>query len=104
MFPDVAFDTILLILTFYFFLRVGLKHLLTDVFTNPVLLFMLTYGILCAFAVGLTTPNFGALVRFKSQYMPFIITVFLLSGAKYMLKNKSIQESELPAMGRVTTG
>ncbi len=40
----------------------------------PILLVSLTFAILFAFTIGVTTPNFGALVRFKIPLVPFFIS------------------------------
>jgi hypothetical protein len=63
--------TLLLIYKF----RIGKIVALMKAF--PVLWFCLSFSILFAFMIGVTTPNFGALVRFKIPLIPFF-TVFLV--------------------------
>lgn len=41
--------------------------------SSPILAFSLTFSILFAFMLGITTPNFGALVRFKIPLIPFFV-------------------------------
>ena len=45
--------------------------------TYPVLWFCVTFAVLFAFMIGVTTPNFGAMVRFKIPLLPFF-AVFLI--------------------------
>lgn len=45
---------------------------------NPVLVFSLIFAILFAFAVGVTTYNFGSLVRYKIPMLPFLMAAMVL--------------------------
>jgi hypothetical protein len=45
---------------------------------NPLLIFMFSYSILFAVMVGLTTSNFGALVRFKIPFLPTMVCSLLV--------------------------
>jgi len=63
---------VLLILTVYTFFRVGFVFFLTRIVDRPFLVvFSFTFSLIFAFAVGLTTANFGALVRYKIPLIPF---------------------------------
>ncbi len=62
-----------LLLTLYVLLRAGPVFVLRCIGSNPLLLMSMTFGLLFAFVVGVSTPNFGALVRFKIPMMPFYI-------------------------------
>jgi hypothetical protein len=42
-------------------------------FTNPVVVFCFIYSIIFAFAIGISTYNFGSLVRYKIPIIPFYI-------------------------------
>ncbi len=44
---------------------------------SPFLIFCLLYTLLFGFSIGLTTPNYGALVRFKIPLLPFFV-IFLM--------------------------
>lgn len=47
--------------------------------SQPLLLFCMIYSFLFAYMLGLTTSNFGALVRFKIPMLPFLISgLFIL--------------------------
>ncbi len=58
-----------------FFKRKLLVHILLE---NPYLIFLLSYALLFSLLVGLSTSNFGALVRFKIPFLPFFVCAILL--------------------------
>ncbi len=66
-------NTFILLVSIYLLLRMRFKQLLKIIFNNPLLLFSLSYSVLLAFSVGLSTSNFGALVRFKIPYLSFFM-------------------------------
>ncbi len=70
---------IILILTFYVFIGVGgpfrcIKILIKD----PLLLFVFLFSILFAFSIGLSTANFGALVRYRIPLLPFFTSGLMI--------------------------
>jgi len=71
-------SSILLYLTFRLFQKRKLKNTI-DVLSKDVhLQFSLLFGLVFAFFVGVTTYNFGSLVRYKIQGYPFYIVAILL--------------------------
>lgn len=69
-----AFESLaILLLTIFMIVRGGFKQKLKD----PFLIFCLAFSLLFAFAVGVSTFNFGTLMRYKIPLMPFYL-VFLL--------------------------
>ena len=58
-------NSLLLILTIYILFKVGPFRTFKFIATEPLLLFSFTFAIVMAFSVGLTSANFGALVRYK---------------------------------------
>lgn len=61
----------LLLTTLY---RAGPAFFLRTISAIPLLLMSLLFAVLLAFVVGATTPNFGALVRFKIPLIPFLVS------------------------------
>lgn len=47
---------------------------------NPLIFFCFLFSILFAFIIGLSTSNFGALVRFKIPLLPFFISALFIIG------------------------
>lgn len=81
-------NTYILGLTVLLLIKIKVLRLFRIIFKNPLLLFSLSYSILFSFSVGLTTSNFGALVRFKIPFLPFYVaSLFILS---YFMKNKEL--------------
>lgn len=71
-----AFETfVLAVLIMYVLLHLGFRHSVLIIMRNPFLIastiFMLTY----AFFVGLTTANFGALVRYRIPVIVFMALI-----------------------------
>lgn len=63
----------------YILLKVKITTLLSSLFSNPLLIFSFLFALFFAFSVGLTTANYGALVRLKIPCIPFYsISLFLL--------------------------
>lgn len=54
-------------------LRAGPRFILKCMAGVPIITMSLTFALLFSFAVGVSTPNFGALVRFKIPMVPFFI-------------------------------
>jgi hypothetical protein len=71
-------NLILLYLSLYPLVRIGIKKTLTILFNEPLLLFVFSYSILFAFSIGISTSNFGALIRFKIAFAPFFASMLLV--------------------------
>jgi hypothetical protein len=64
---------ILLIFTVFVLFNIILQRKMMMLFTNPFVVFCLVFSIIFAFAIGISTYNFGTLVRYKIPMMPFYI-------------------------------
>jgi hypothetical protein len=51
------------------------KKKITQVFNDPFLVFCLVFSLLFAFAVGVSTANFGTLMRYKIPMLPFYFII-----------------------------
>ena len=58
-------------LTIYILWLVGIRKVFKLIILNPEVAFSLTFALVFAFAVGFSTYNFGALMRYKIPAMPF---------------------------------
>lgn len=47
-------------------------------FSDPNILFALSFALVFAFAIGVSTYNFGTLVRYKVPLLPFLVTSLIL--------------------------
>lgn len=70
-------STILLALTLLTIFRAGLLRLLSKLFQADIF-FTLSFSLIFAFAVGLSTFNFGTLSRYKIPLVPFFATGLVL--------------------------
>lgn len=91
-------NAFLLFFTIYILYKTKVKGSFSIISKNPLLLFCVTFSILFAFMIGLTTSNFGALVRFKIPIIPFFVsTLFLIDyiRSKGQLKNLELEKNIL---------
>ncbi len=79
-------NTFLLIFTLVFLFRVGPIKILKYVVKEPLLLFSLTFAIFFAFGIGLSTSNFGALVRYKIPCIPFYLSSLYIMREHFLKK------------------
>jgi hypothetical protein len=67
-----------IILTLMTFYRNGVFGTFRLIFANPNLIFFFTFSMIFAFAVGLSTGNFGTLSRYKIPCMPFFAALLII--------------------------
>jgi len=58
--------------------RSGIRHFYSMVAGEPIVFFSLIFSAFFAFSVGLTTSNFGSLVRYKIPAVPFYFAAMLI--------------------------
>jgi fatty acid desaturase len=75
--------------------RVGLSSFFSKIYREPLLMATITFSVLMAFAVGLTTSNFGSLVRYRIPLVPFFFPALYV--IRY-LKEKEDFENENPGL------
>lgn len=73
-------------LTLFILFRIGPVAFVKAVSSNPMLFFSLIFAIFFSFSVGLTTANFGALVRYKIPALPYYISSILIMYNLYVRK------------------
>lgn len=71
---------VILIFTISVFYRNGIKNTFTVMFSNPTIMFCMIFALVFAFAVGFTSYNFGALVRYKIPCIPFFLLGLVLTN------------------------
>lgn len=59
-------------------IRVKPKFIFRIIRQNPLLVFSLLFAFFFAFTVGLTTANFGAMVRYRIPLLPFFLASFIV--------------------------
>ncbi|MBS4013111.1 MAG: hypothetical protein KGZ97_05045 [Bacteroidetes bacterium] len=71
-------NLLLLAFTVYVFLIRGPVKFLRTLSNEPFIVFSLLFAFIFAFAVGISSANFGALVRLKIPLIPFFATAFVV--------------------------
>ncbi|MDD5571415.1 MAG: hypothetical protein PHD97_09730 [Bacteroidales bacterium] len=66
-------NTVMLIFVLFVLFKVGPFRTISIISSEPVLIFSFLFAIFFAFSVGLTTANFGALVRYRIPAIPFFV-------------------------------
>lgn len=82
-------NTFLLIFTLVFLFRVGPVRVLKYVAKEPLVLFSLVFAVFFAFGIGLSTSNFGALVRYKIPCIPFYLSALYIMRDHFAEQEKS---------------
>lgn len=82
-----------IILSLIAFIRVGGQYMIKTTFDDPLVIFSIFFSISFAFFVGVSTANFGALVRYKIPLIPFLMCSFFIIIQKYN-REKDFLESK----------
>ena len=83
-------NMLILFFTLYVIFKIKTKMLFGIILNYPLLIFSLLFSLFFAFSVGLTTANFGALVRLKIPCVPFYTAslIMIFDLYKQRLANK----------------
>ncbi len=81
-------NTFLLFLTLKLLATFKIRRIFTTTLDHPILLFSILFSLLLAFSIGFTTPNYGAMIRFKIPLIPFFV-FYLMSITELIKKSKS---------------
>lgn len=73
----------------YIIYKSGLNNLIKKTTGNPIVFSFFVFSILFSFAIGVSTYNFGTLVRYKIPMIPFfLMALLILRDNKIALSNK----------------
>jgi hypothetical protein len=76
-------NLILLLFTIYLVIKLKVYNLFRLMFRHRILFFTVYFSIFFAFSVGLTTSNFGSLVRYKIPAIPFFLISLIIIWSTY---------------------
>ena len=62
----------------YILWRTRVWYLLRIITGNPLVLMCILFSVIFGFIIGISTPNFGALVRFKIPLVPFFVAAMFI--------------------------
>jgi hypothetical protein len=77
-----------LFFTLYAVFKVGLGRALKIIWKDAFLLFCFTYSMFYGFIVGLSSANFGTLVRYKIPILPFYLCGIIIVYSQRKIKKK----------------
>lgn len=77
----------IMLFTLYVFFRAGPVTFFGGILKNQMIMYCLLYALVFAIFVGVTTLNFGTLVRYKIPCMPFYVIALLLILERHRIKN-----------------
>lgn len=88
MFVTAVENTVVLLFFLLMILKIGPIRYVTGTLSEPMSMFAFVFAVFFAFAVGLTTANFGSLVRYKIPAIPFFL------ASIYIARDRKLQEQE----------
>lgn len=83
-------NMVILLLTIYFLIRIKFRKIRRTMSQHPIIFFSFSYAIVFAFSVGISTSNFGALVRYKIPFIPFYIASIFILLKEHEKKNTEL--------------
>ncbi|WP_035564145.1 hypothetical protein [Hymenobacter sp. IS2118] len=94
-----------MLLTLRILWRVGILKTLTAITTTPVLTLCFVFSLVFAISVGISSGNFGTLVRYKIPLMPFYLSgLYILQSMNVSAKRSSSKPAQVtgksPQMAR----
>lgn len=93
---------IILLICIYVLFKSKVVYLFVFMINHPMVLFCISYSISFAFVIGLSTSNFGALVRFKIPLLPFFIAgLFIIMHLNKERKKKRNQRVSYDVGGKI---
>lgn len=88
-------NAVLLFLTIFLIVRLGPIPFFKVISNEPLIFFSMIFGIFFAFSVGLTTSNFGAMVRYKIPAVPYYLASILVINEHYRtLKKEAVAKNK----------
>ena len=84
---------VLMLFTIYVFFKAGPFTFLGGIIKDPMIMYCLLFSLIFALFVGVTTLNFGTLVRYKIPSMPFYIIALVLILERH--KEKKIRDVDM---------
>lgn len=70
-------NLVILSITVFFLLKTPIGFI-RQIFQNPLVMFCILFSVMFAFSVGISTSNFGALVRLKIPLWPFYLSALVI--------------------------
>lgn len=86
-------NMILLIFTIFLLIKLRVYNVFRLMFRHRILFFTVFFSLFFAFSVGLTTSNFGSLVRYKIPAIPFfVLSLFIIKATFVDLRREDAEK------------
>lgn len=96
-------NSVIIAFTIMTILKLKIYNIFTLLRKNPILIYSFSFALCFAFSVGLSTPNFGSLVRYRIPAIPFFLCSLILLRYYYDEKiRKKIHKAELEEEDRIS--
>ncbi|MBP6335490.1 MAG: hypothetical protein KA444_08460 [Bacteroidia bacterium] len=95
-------NLVLLVITIYLLVKMRFYNLFLLMFKHHILFFSVFFSLFFAFSVGLTTSNFGSLVRYKIPAIPFYVASLFIIYHAYKESKKVEPEAPPPKTDQST--
>ncbi len=82
-------NSVLMLLTIFLLVKLGIYRFYKVIAKEPILFFSVIFSLFFAFSVGLTSANFGAMVRYKIPAVPFYLSSLLIINNYYQQKRRA---------------
>ena len=82
---------LLLVFSIYLLIKVRIIYLIRLVLRHHLLVFSFAFSLFFAFCIGLTTSNFGSMVRYKIPAMPFYVASLIIARELLVEKKKEVE-------------
>ena len=84
----------MLLFTIYLVVKLKVYNLFRLMFKHRILFFTVYFSLFFAFSVGLTTANFGSLVRYKIPAIPFYLISLIIISTTYKDLKSGVEKSD----------
>lgn len=81
--PAALESTFLFIFTLWVLFKIDIYLFCKNVFDHPLLLFCFSFCLILSFITGLTTANFGTLIRYRIPLLPFYLASLMIVNSLY---------------------
>ena len=100
-------NSVIIVFTIMTILKLKIFYFITLLKKSPVLIYSFSFAVCFAFSVGISTPNFGSLVRYRIPSIPFFLISLILLRYYYdekirkqALKEETKEEDRLASKER----
>jgi len=78
-------------LSFFTWRKHGFNYMQKILFSDSFIVFSIVFSFIFSFFIGLSTANFGALVRYKIPLIPFFMSTLFIIIQNFNIEKKNIK-------------